>query len=219
MNFMENVLNIIFPPVCGFCNEINKNFLCDKCKRKFDEIKISNIEDYNDIPVYFNEHYYLLKYENEVRDFIIKYKFQEISYLYKSFAKIIVNDEIFNNQFINKYDCIISVPIHNKRFKTRGYNQSKLIAKEVAKLCKKDFYDNVLIKSKNIVAQSTLDKLGRIGNIKNAFSNGKNSSFIKNKKVALFDDIFTTGATSNECAKILKQLQASNIGIFTLAKD
>lgn len=219
MKFTENLLNIIFPPVCGFCNEINENFLCDKCKRKFDEINIRNLEDYSDIPVYFKEHYYLLKYENEVREFILKYKFDEASYLYKSFAKLIANDEFFKEQFINKYDCIVSVPVHKKRFKVRGYNQSKLIAKEVAKLCKKDFFDEILVKSKNIVAQSSLDKLGRVGNIKDAFSAGINFNNVCGKKVALFDDIFTTGATSNECAKVLMQGGVNLVGIFTLAKD
>lgn len=219
MNFVENILNLIFPPVCGFCGKFHNDFLCDECKRKFDEIKISNVEDYSSLPVYFEEHYYLLKYEDFVRDFILKYKFDEMSYLYKSFARIIAYDEKFRKQFIDKYDCIISVPVHKKRFKTRGYNQSKLIAEEVARICGKRYYDEVLVKCKNIVAQSTLDKLGRVGNIKGAFSAGDNSCDIKGKNVALFDDIFTTGATTNECAKVLKQVGAESVGIFTLAKD
>ncbi len=219
MNFIERFLNLIYPPVCGFCNEINQEFLCDKCTRKINEIKISNIDDYNNIPVYFDEHYYILKYENEVRELILNYKFKEKAYLYKSFARIIANDEVFKKQFINKYDCIISVPIHKKRLKTRGYNQSELIAKEVSKLCKMNYFEDVLIKSKNIVAQSTLDVLGRVGNIKDAFSKGKNANVIIGKKVAVFDDIFTTGSTTNECAKVLKEIGASFVGIFTLAKD
>ncbi len=218
MKIIESILNLIYPPVCGFCNEINMNFICDKCKRKIDEIKISNIEDYSNIPVYFNEHYYLLKYENEVRDFILQYKFHEKSYLYKSFAKLITCDEVFR-KFIYKYDFIISVPIHKWRFKERGYNQSGLIAKEIAKLYQKPYYDDILIKNKNVISQSTLDVLGRISNIKNAFSVGKNSEMIKEKKIALFDDIFTTGSTVNECARVLKEHGAHSVGVFTLAKD
>ena len=218
MKIIESILNLIYPPVCGFCNEINMNFICDKCKRKIDEIKISNIEDYSNIPVYFNEHYYLLKYENEVRDFILQYKFHEKSYLYKSFAKLITCDEVFR-KFIYKYDFIISVPIHKWRFKERGYNQSGLIAKEIAKLYQKPYYDDILIKNKNVISQSTLDVLGRISNIKNAFSVGKNSEMIKEKKIALFDDIFTTGSTVSECARVLKEHGAHSVGVFTLAKD
>lgn len=219
MDVLEKVLNLIYPPVCGFCNDINENFLCTKCERKFNELKISNVEDYQNVPVYFDEHYYFLKYENEVRDFIIQYKFQEKSYLYKSFAKLIAEDDIFKNEFIKKYDCVISVPIHKKRYKTRGYNQSRLIAKEVAKLSGKKYYDNVIVKSKNIVAQSTLDVLGRVSNIKGAFSEGTNANLVKGQSVIVFDDIFTTGSTVNECAKVLKEIGASYVGIATLAKD
>lgn len=211
-------MNLIFPPVCGICNEINNNFLCDKCRKKYNEIKISGIDDYSKQPVYFDEHFYLLKYEKEVRELILKYKFDEESYLYKTFAKLIVEDEVFKNCCIDKYDCIVSVPIHKKRFKTRGYNQSELIAKEVAKVCGKDYYRNILIKNKNIPAQSSLDKLGRVKNIKDAFSCGRDISLIQGKRVAIFDDIFTTGATSNECARVLNKAGAEYVGIISLAK-
>lgn len=132
MNLTQNLLNLIFPPVCGFCNNIDKNFLCDKCLKKYDELKISNIDDYSNVPVYFREHYYTFKYENEIRDFIIKYKFDEKSYLYKTFSKFILQDKVFVENFIYKYDVILSVPIHKKRMKVRGYNQSRLIAEDIA---------------------------------------------------------------------------------------
>lgn len=219
MKIIDNILNLIFPPTCGFCGEVNTNFLCNKCKNKYKELKISNINDYSNVPVFFEEHYYAFKYQDEIRNLIIKYKFEEHSYLYKTFSVFILQDKIFTEKFINKYDVIISVPIHNKRMKTRGYNQSKLIAKEIAINCGKEYYDNVIIKSKNIAPQSTLDMLERVKNIKEAFSIGKNSEKISGKNVALFDDIFTTGSTVNECAKILKKIGANNVGIFTLAKD
>ena len=59
----------------------------------------------------------------------------------------------------------------------------------------------------------------RTKNIKGAFKTGKNSEKIVGKNVAIFDDIFTTGSTVNECAKIIKEIGANSVGIFTLAKD
>ncbi|MBR2786774.1 MAG: ComF family protein [Clostridia bacterium] len=219
MSNAEKILNLFFPPVCGFCNGINKNFLCDDCRKKFKEIAISTIDNYANEPVYFDEHYFLLKYETEVREFILKYKFDEQSYLYKTFARLIIEDKNFKENFIKKYDCIVSVPIHKKRFKTRGYNQSELIARDIAQICEIDFCGNVLIKNKNVVAQSGLDKLSRVSNIKNAFSAGEGAYKLQGKKVAIFDDIFTTGATTNECARVLKMAGVSYVGIFSLAKD
>ena len=219
-NKMFNViLNSIFPPVCGFCNKINNEFLCKKCEQKFEQEKSTSIDNYRNAPVFFDEHLYLFKYKKDIRESIIKYKFDEKSYLYKSFSELFIRDNKFANQFINNYDIIISVPIHKKRFKTRGYNQSELIAKDIAKKCKKIYLNKVIIKKNNIVAQSSLeDKLDRIRNIKNAFDVGRNIESIKDKKIAVFDDVFTTGATVNECAKVLKQKGASYVGIFTIAR-
>lgn len=219
MQIKEFILNLIYPPVCGFCNEINKEYLCDKCRNKLTSIKLSKIDNYKDVPVYFDEHFYIFKYEKEIREYILKYKFDEKSYMYESYARILAEDNVFVKNFLDKYDYVISVPIHKKRFNQRGYNQSELIAKKVGMVCHKQYYDNVLVKTKNIVAQSSLDKLERVRNIKNVFSLGKNAELIKGKKVAIFDDVFTTGATVNECSKELKNAGARFVGIFTIAKS
>lgn len=219
MQIKEFILNLIYPPVCGFCNEINKEYLCDKCRNKLTSIKLSKIDNYKDVPVYFDEHFYIFKYEKEIREYILKYKFDEKSYMYESYARILAEDKVFVKNFLDKYDYVISVPIHKKRFNQRGYNQSELIAKKVGMVCHKQYYDNVLVKTKNIVAQSSLDKLERVRNIKNVFSLGKNAELIKGKKVAIFDDVFTTGATVNECSKELKNAGARFVGIFTIAKS
>lgn len=219
MKIIDIILNVIYPPVCGFCNEINSDFLCDKCNNRLKSIKKSKIDDYKNAPVYFDEHFYMFKYKNEIRDYILKYKFDENSYMYKTYAELFLQDEAFINSFINKYDYIISVPIHKKRFKQRGYNQSELIAKEVGTICGKQYCNNVLVKNKNIVAQSSLDYLDRVRNVKDAFILGKNADLIKEKNVAIFDDVFTTGSTVNECAKNLKKAGASLVGVFTIAKS
>ena len=161
----------------------------------------------------------MCRYEGDVRDFLLRYKFDEASYMYKSYARLIAGDEVFREKFINKYDCIVSVPVHKKRFNVRGYNQSALIAREVASICGVEYYAKVLVKSRNIVAQSSLDKLERIGNVRGAFEAGKNFDKIKGMRVAVFDDIFTTGATLNECCKVLKEHGVDMVGVFTLANS
>jgi len=184
------------------------------------EIKQSQVQNYFNNNFYFQEHFYLFNYESEIREKIIQYKFQDKSYLYKTFAKLFITDENFA-KFIRNYDCITSVPLHKKRFKSRGYNQSELIAKEIANYFNIPYFSNILIKQKNIVAQSTLNKENRQLNITNAFS--INPQFISNTmpdnilpkaKIAVFDDIFTTGATANECAKTLFSLGTSKIRYY-----
>ena len=119
---------------------------------------------------------------------------------------------------LKSYDTIIPVPISKKRRKERGYNQSELIAKEMAKNLGIEYNTDCLIKVKNIVEQSKLNKEERQKNIQGVYELHKQNR-LQNKKILLIDDIYTTGSTVNECCKILKQASPKQIEVFTLAKD
>ena len=212
---MLNLLKLIYPDVCAFCNKIQKESLCKKCEEKIKKYK-------KDIVIrsknnYFEELISIFKYEVLIREKIIQYKFQDKSYIYNTFAKIILKNEKVCG-LLKKYDIIIPVPIHRKRKLQRGYNQTQLIAKEIAKNIDIKLCDDVLVKSKNTIAQSKLNKNKRKQNIKNAFK-VLNLEKIQGKNILLFDDIFTTGSTVNECSKILKKAGAKTVGVLTIAKD
>ncbi len=209
------LLDIIYPPVCGICDKINKKSLCKKCEIKIKPYQINEIEKIKNKS--FDYQIKILKYENIIRDKIIDYKFNEKAYLYKTFAKIILkNKKIYG--FLKKYDIIMCVPMHIKKKMLRGYNQSELIAKELAKKLQIEKQFNNLIKIKDTKKQSTLTKEQRKTNLKNAFQI-KDIEKVKNKKVILFDDIYTTGSTVEECSKVLKRVGVSSIAVVTLAID
>ena len=209
------LLDIIYPPVCGICDKINKKSLCKKCEIKIKPYQINEIKKIKNKS--FDYQIKILKYENIIRDKIINYKFNEKAYLYKTFAKIILkNKKIYG--FLKKYDIIMCVPMHIKKKMLRGYNQSELIAKELAKKLQIEKQFNNLVKIKDTKKQSTLTKEQRKINLKNAFQI-KNSEKVKNKKVILFDDIYTTGSTVEECSKVLKRVGVSSIAVVTLAID
>ena len=213
---MEFILNLIYLPVCAFCGEINYNFLCKKCENKLRKIEKIKVEKYKN--KYYNEHIYLYKYQ-DIRNEILKYKFNNKAYYHKSFSKIIVNNKKMC-KILKSYDIIIPVPIHKKRRKERGYNQAELIAKEISKNILSLKYLDVLKKEKNTVAQSTLNKKERLNNLKNVYKiKDITINELENKKVLIFDDIYTTGTTANECAKVIKVLNPEKIGILTIAKD
>lgn len=173
----------------------------------------------------FEELIYIFKYEGQIRELIIDYKFNEKSYMYKTFVNFLLkNKKIFEN--IKKYDKIIPVPISKKRYKERGYNQSLLIAKEICmqmsyktnKRNNLELVNNCLIKTKNIIEQSKLNKEDRQQNIQGVYTL-KNGSILTNKSILLVDDIYTTGSTVNECCRILQQANPKKIGVLVLAKD
>lgn len=212
---LNNIIELIYPDVCGICGKICKESLCKKCEIESKKYEINLISKSR--KTYFDESMNIFKYDEIIREKLIEYKFQEKAYLYKTFARMILKNRKAY-EFLEKYNIIIPVPIHKKRMLKRGYNQSELIAKEICYKTDFKFATNVLVKQKNIIAQSELNKKERIQNIKNAFKI-KNSDQIIGKKVLLFDDIYTTGSTANECSKILKQVGVEQVGVLTIAKD
>ena len=151
---------------------------------------------------YFKELLYIFKYEGIIRKTILKYKFQEGSYLYKTFVNFILKNQKFF-EFIKSYDTIVPVPISKKRYKERGYNQSYLIAKEISKNTKLELQNRCIIKRKNVIEQSKLNKEEREKNIKGVYEIIDKEN-LQNKRIILVDDIYTTGSTLNECANALK---------------
>ena len=142
----------------------------------------------------------------------------EKPYLYKSFCEIFVKNKKVC-EFLKNYDIIISVPMYKKKKNQRGYNQSELIAREIAKKVKNiEYRSDILLKIKNTANQSLLNKEQRQENLKNAYE-VKNKEYISNKNILIFDDIYTTGSTANECSKMLVEAGARSIGILTIAKD
>lgn len=213
---IEAILDLLYPNVCGFCNKISKNSLCKKCEIKFRQLTCTKRIVHKNKS--YSEQFYLFQYNNEIREKIIQYKFQEKAYLYKTFAKMMINNEKIC-RFLKSYDIIIPVPIYKKRESERGYNQSELIAKELSSQIKTlKLESNILYKKTNNVPQNSLTKLQRIQNVKNIYGI-KNIQKIHNKNIILFDDIYTTGNTVAECSKLLKQTEANKIGILTIAKD
>lgn len=215
MNFINSALDYFFPPICGMCGEINENYICNNCYENIKKIKKCVINEYNNRN--FSKHLYIFKYEGIIRNKIIEYKFEDKGYLYKMFAKIILSDKKTCN-FIKKYDVIIPVPISKKRKKKRGYNQSELVANELAQKLNQDIWTDIIIKKKDNKPQSELNKLERIKNVEDVYEINK-PIVVKNKKVLLLDDIYTTGSTVNEIARKLKHNQTQEIGVITLAKD
>ncbi len=213
----EIINNIIFPPCCLICGKWNINILCKECKKEIYEKAIFQIEEKN-ANYYFEKHIYLFQYEGKIRNLILDYKFKDKSYLYKIFSEIVTKNKKICG-ILKKYDIIIPVPIHTRRKKQRGYNQSELIAREIAKSEQNLKYENkILKKEKHTVPQSSLSKEQRKQNVQNVYKL-ENQEKIRNKKIILFDDIYTTGSTANACAKILKENGAKEIIVLTIAKD
>lgn len=212
-----SVSNLIYPPVCGICGKIKQDFLCNKCQKYLESEAKFGVQENTDINYYFQKHLYIFQYQGRIRKLIIDYKFKEKPYLYKTIVNFLLKNEKFF-EILEYYDTIVPVPISKKRRKERGYNQSELIAKELAKNLEIEYNNKSLIKAKDIIEQSKLSKEEREKNIQGVYEL-KNSKILKYKKILLIDDVYTTGSTVNECCKILNSANIKKIDVLTLAKD
>lgn len=211
------IVNLIYPPICGICGKFASNFLCNKCQKRLEELAKFKIEENQDINYYFKEHLYIFEYQGIIRKMMINYKFNEKSYLYLTIVNFLLKNKKFY-EILKSYDTIIAVPISKKRRKERGYNQSELIAKEIAKKLGIDYQCQCLFKTKDIIEQSKLNKEEREKNIQGVYKLER-KKLLENKKILLIDDIYTTGSTVKECSKTLSQANPKQIGVLTIAKD
>lgn len=213
---LQQIFNLIYPQTCGICEKISKEPICKKCQTKLDELMVCKINNYSDRN--FTRHLYLFRYDGIIREKIIQYKFKDKAYLNEMFVNFITKNEKICGFFKN-YDIIIPVPISKNRKKERGYNQTEIIAKKIAKQMENlTFETDVIKKIKDIAPQSTLTAEARIHNVKNAYT-VINNERIREKRVLLLDDVFTTGSTINECSRVLKENGAKSIDVLTIAKD
>ena len=219
MSLLENVLDFIFPPVCAFCGKVGEGNLCQKCRKAITNSSIfaNQLDFYSNQSYFIDEHFYLFSYEEPIREKILQYKFEDKAYLANCIYEFFMNNEKIYG-FLKKYDIIIPVPISLARRRERGYNQSEIIARKISKMVGIPIETQVLKKEKHNQPQSSLNKKQRKENVKNVYKI-QNELKIQRKEILLLDDIYTTGATANECAKMLKQAGGERIGILTIAKD
>lgn len=114
-------------------------------------------------------------------------------------------------------DLVIPVPLHPTRLREREFNQSLLLADQVAAHLHLPLSFTNLVRTVPSEPQSTLSRKERIKNLRQAFAVRQPQS-IAQKRILLIDDVFTTGTTVNECAKVLRNAGAESVFVLTLAR-
>lgn len=212
-NEIDNIKIVENKRKVNFYKIKNMNY---KLNSGIDKIKQKKYHIINNQIFYWDKLLYAFEYKGIVRKYILKYKFGSKPYISNFFAyEILKSKKVY--EILKFCDIIIPVPLDKKKQRERGYNQSKLIAKILSQKTNIKFQD-ILLKVKQIKTQSLLKNSERKKNVENAFGI-KNPELVKNKKVIIFDDIYTTGATANEISKVLKSAGAKNIFILVIAKD
>jgi ComF family protein len=150
-----------------------------------------------------------------IKKLIINLKYNYVKDLAKFIAEIVARQLRYHGGFIEENWSLVPVPLHRKRLLERGFNQSELLCWHLNNLTGLPI-QLALKRIKNTLPQASLQGQDRLVNIKESFS--CESEMVKNKKLLLIDDIFTTGATLNEGARVLKQVGVKEVWGLVAAK-
>lgn len=152
-----------------------------------------------------------LVYDGNARELIHMFKFGGKKYIAQTLGAMMADEFVLRNM---SADIATFVPMTHSEEKNRGYNQSELLAREVADRLKLPLLP-ALVKTKDTASQKKLTGKERAQNLKNAFTCTFNQ--IKGRKILLIDDVFTTGATANACAEALLKADAREVSVLTAA--
>lgn len=241
----EKFIDFLAPPRCPSCEDIvwsskpkfwcpscwensipwlNKPF-CTKCGTPFrvfpDRISQDNgfcSECLSDPPEYDMIRSACL-YEGIVTKLIVNLKYRKWLFYVPPLGEIL--EKAFLTWFSEEHpDFIIPVPMHIQRLKDRGFNQSLLLAKELAKKVKIPCKHNIVMKVRNTTPQTKLNRTERKRNLRQAFIVSESAKvYIKDASVLIVDDVITTGTTILECAKVLKKAGAARVIGISVARS
>ena len=211
---INRCLDLLYPPKCVFCDALLKDgeqYFCRSCGEK---VPMAEGEHLFRTGTYFDQCVAPMYYQDMVRESFLDYKFHEKTWRAATYAAFL---EPYVRKAFPKIDMITWVPLSRRSQKDRGYDQSELVAKELAKLLELPC-EKMLEKVRNTRQQSRLEKTEeRRANVLGAYAMKKNVS-IEGREILLVDDIITTGSTVEECARILVGAGAAKIHCAAIAQ-
>jgi len=156
-----------------------------------------------------------LRYDDGSRRMIISFKHGDRTDYADFFGQLLVQAGHFYKE---KDAIVIPVPLHKKRLRKRRYNQAALMAQKFAEKTSRDYIPDMLVRVKHTPPQEgNYDH--RTRNVTGAFRlRDKYADIITGRKIILIDDVYTTGATAQSCARALRQAGASAVNLVALAR-
>jgi len=204
----EEMIDILFPRTCMACGKEGK-YICEKCSLFLSEtssiFKIGGLEELVSV----------WEYEGLIKNIILKIKYDGV---FDAINELVEKAFRIREPYIPEDTIITFVPMFKKKQKRRGFNQAELIAKKIGEATRREVMP-LLEKIKDTPSQTELNKEERILNVKDSFRPLKlilNKSLPEN--VLLVDDVWTSGATMQECSKVLKRAGVKRVWGFTLAR-
>lgn len=223
----ESALDILFPPHCVGCGK-GGLFLCSQCRSTLQYLPPplcdrcgkplpagAKCPDCESTPLQIDGIRSLFPYDGVARRAILQFKYENVKALAAPLAQLMW--EYQQTQRLPA-DVLMPVPLHPRRLRARGFNQSGLLARELGKLASLPVVDDSIARRKNTAPQArTASVEDRRRNVADAFAcrNKRGAG----KHIIIIDDVCTSGATLKACATALKATGAASVWGLTLARE
>ena len=224
-DWLHSILNLFYPRVCAACGEVllkDEETVCLKCRFLLPKTGYENHADnplaqsfYGRVRFHAVTACYFFAKSGKVQHLIhqLKYKGNKEAgvFLGQQLGETIKDAPLFQG-----IDYLIPVPLHPKRERKRGYNQSLMIARGISEVTGIAIGDKYLVRAINTATQTKKSSEERFKNVKDIFE-VRFANELKGKHVLLVDDVLTTGATLESCAHQLENIPDITISAATAA--
>lgn len=204
ISLIERIIRLLYPAKCMVCETILKEestaFICESCKKDLKRYGRGFFRA-AELP-YIDGLFAAFNYIDGIETAIHAFKFKNQPRLSETIGGLL-SEELSKYGVLPGFDYIVPVPMHPRKKRQRGYNQSELIAKQLGEFLNMEVRTDILKKTRYTRPQSKLKRNDRLHNLEGAFSVSPDV-FVEGKRILLVDDVLTTGTTINTCAKILK---------------
>jgi ComF family protein len=221
----EGVLHLIYPRLCAACSQsllTQEQVLCIGCTSFLPATNFHHIPD-NETAIrlvgrvqfeYATSFAYFSK-AGLMQDLLHQFKYKGNKRIGIWLAQLLAHS-LKNTHWIQEVDLIVPIPLYKRKEVARGFNQSELIAKELAIILKKDLKVDAIERVVDTPSQTKMSREQRLENLKGAFNLIANPQRLVNKHILIVDDVLTTGATIEACTDSLKNISGLKVSVVTL---
>jgi ComF family protein len=235
---LKDGLNLLYPPVCQLCQsqraEPGDGFVCVKCWSQVRFIRSPFCErcglpfegdlttnfvctNCNELELFFTSARSAVVAKSVVLEAVHRFKYSHALWFENFLAGLLVREAAPVLLAGARWNWIVPVPLHPVKLREREFNQATLLATHLARATKIPLNDKLLRRVNPTATQTLLSRDERATNMKNAFA-VRNGNRLAGQRIVLVDDVFTTGATTNACAKALQVAGAAEVCVWTVAR-
>ncbi len=225
IRLMDDFISLLYPSLCVVCGRNlyrNESLICTHClyhipKTNFHFLKDNPVSRlfWGRVPVESAASYYFFEKGSRFRVLIHKMKYRGQKELGYEIGRI-YGTELKSSRLYNRVDLIIPVPLHPRKQRKRGYNQSEWIAMGIAESMEKPLDIKSLFRAVDTVSQTKKNRYERWKNVEDIFQVNQTDKLI-NQHILVVDDVVTTGSTLEACARAILQVEGTKVSCVTLA--